>query len=175
MGIGSIQPDMVLYDERGNFLVGGQLPLATRKGRQIPNDRRMERNPAAMQAARNLWLGRHTAATMRSLTAVYNCMGMVFAARRTWVEPEVLPMVLDDDEYHRLSAPNQVVVGDVVVYRDAQGDVVHVGLVTGVNLGPATRQIMVLSQWGADGEYFHRVDDVPSLLGTPAEYWSDRK
>lgn len=86
-------------------------------------------------------------------------------------------MILEDDEYHRLSGPDQVVEGDVAVYRDAQREVAHVGLVAQVitNLREGTREIFMLSQWGADGEYFHRVDDVHPNLGTPAEYWSDRK
>lgn len=167
---------MVLYDERGNFLVGGQLPLATRKGRTIPNDRRPEQPPARLRAARELVSRSHPNARLRSLTAVYNCMGMVFATRRTWVDPEDLQMILEDDEYRRLSDPDQVVEGDVVVYRNAQGNVAHVGLVArvNVNLSQATREITVLSQWGADGEYFHSVDDVSPYLGAPTEYWSDR-
>ena len=168
---------MVLYDERGNFLVGGQLPLATRLGQTIPNDRRMEHHPARLQAARTIVLQSHPSARTRSLTAVYNCMGMVFATRRTWVEPEYLQLILEDDEYHRLADPGQTMPGDVVVYRDDQGTVVHIGLVAEVNtnLREGTRELVVLSQWGADGEYFHRADDVSPLLGTPAEYWSDRK
>jgi hypothetical protein len=85
-------------------------------------------------------------------------------------------MILEDDEYHRLSGPDQVMQGDLVVYRNAQGNVAHVGLVArvNVNLRQATREIIVLSQWGALGEYFHRVDDVSPYLGTPTDYWSDR-
>ena len=33
----------------------------------------------------------------------------------------------------------------------------------------------VVSQWGADGEYLHNVDDVPYWLGKPKEFWSERK
>lgn len=167
---------MVLYDEKGNFLVGGQLPLATRKSRQIPNDRRMERAPVAMQVARDMVLRAHASATLRSLTAVYDCMGMVFAARRTTVGTDVLQMILEDDEYQRLSDSDNVVTGDVVVYRDSQGIATHVGLVA--HAGPirpdGTRDIVILSQWGADGEYFHGVDDISPYLGAPTEYWSDR-
>lgn len=67
-------------------------------------------------------------------------------------------------------------VGDVVVYRDEGGAVVHVGVVSQVqtDLREGTRGILVLSQWGADGEYFHRIDDVNPLLGKPVEYWTDR-
>jgi hypothetical protein len=86
-------------------------------------------------------------------------------------------MILEDDEYHRLSGANQAVEGDLVIYLDSQGIVAHVGLVARVNvdLRQGDRELTVLSQWGADGEYFHRAADVSPLLGTPTEYWSDRK
>jgi len=168
---------MVLYDERGNYLVGGQLPLTTRKGRQIPNDRRPEQHPERLRAAKEIVLGHHHTARPRSLTGLYNCMGMVFATRRTWIEPGELQMIVEDDDYHRLDPGDEVIRGDVVVYRDATGYVSHVGLVADVqhDLRRGTREITVLSQWGQDGEYFHRVDDVNPFLGTPTEYWTDRR
>jgi hypothetical protein len=168
---------MTLYDSRGDYLAGAELPLATRQGQKIPNERRMELLPATLRFAREKNRRENPAARLRSLTGVYNCMGMVFASRRTWAWPEDLGMILSDDEYHRLPGPEQVEVGDVVVYRSPLGAVEHVGLVAQVNidLQQATRRIFVLSKWGALGEYLHQLDDVPELLGTPAEYWSDRK
>jgi cell wall-associated NlpC family hydrolase len=130
-----------------------------------------------MLVAKDLVLRAHPNATLRSLTSVYDCMGMVFAARRTTVATDVLQMILEDDEYHRLSSSDEAAMGDIVVYRDSQGVATHVGLVA--QAGPirqeGTRDIVILSQWGADGEYIHRVDDVSPYLGTPTEYWSDRK
>jgi hypothetical protein len=122
-------------------------------------------------------LGLYQTARLRSLSSVYNCMGMVFATRRTWVDPEDLQMIFEDDEYRRLPDDGQAMPGDVVVYRDTEGAVVHIGLVSQVipNLREGTREIVVLSQWGADGEYFHRTDDVHPSLGSPTDYWSDRK
>jgi len=35
--------------------------------------------------------------------------------------------------------------------------------------------LTVLSKWGADGEYIHGASRVPAYLGTPAEYWTDRR
>jgi hypothetical protein len=168
---------MTLYNARGDYLVGAVLPLATRQKRDILNERRMERPPVAMQAARNMVLREHPSATLRSLTSVYDCMGMVFAARRTTVGIDQLEMILEDDEYQRLPNPDGVRPGDIVVYRDSQGLASHVGLVssTGPILQDGRREIIILSQWGADGEYFHRVDDASSAFGTHREYWSDRK
>lgn len=101
---------------------------------------------------------------------------MVFAARRTCIEPEHLPLILRDDEYRLVTPEEDLTVGDIVVYRDDELTVTHVGVVTRVltNLLQATRDILVLSQWGGDGEYFHSVNDVNPRLGTPVEYWTDR-
>lgn len=168
---------MTLYDERGNYLVGGQLPLATRKGRQIPNDRRVEQHPDRLRAAKEIVLRNHLSARVRSLTGVYNCMGMIFAARRTYIEPDELPMILEDDDYRRLGPQDEVIKGDMVVYKDTGGYVSHVGLVADAqrDLREGTTDITVLSQWGQDGEYFHHIDDINPFLGTATEYWTDRR
>jgi hypothetical protein len=34
--------------------------------------------------------------------------------------------------------------------------------------------IVVMSKWGRDAEFLHFIEDVLELLGTPAEYWTDR-
>jgi len=168
---------MTLYDTQGNYLVGGQLLLATRRGRQIPNDRRPEQPPERMRAAQDIVSAAHPTVRARSLTAAYNCMGMVFASRRTWIDTDELGMILEDDEYRRLSSNEEVVLGDIVVYKDVTGAVSHVGVVARVSIDfvAGTKETTVLSQWGRDGEYFHRVDDVNSRLGSPSEYWTDRR
>jgi hypothetical protein len=168
---------MVFYDEFGNYIIGGQLHLHTKGMRQIPNERRPERHPDSMQAAREFVESNHPTAKLRSMSSSYNCMGMVFASRRTWIEPDHIQMIKDDDEYQIVTSQNEVVKGDVVVYRNASKDVTHVGLVADIEpeLRNGTYKTTVLSQWGHDGEYFHRIDDVNPLLGTPSEYWTDRR
>ena len=167
---------MTLYDAHGDYLAGAMLPLATGMGREIPNERRMALPPERMRAARDIMLASHSSAKSRSLSSAYNCMGMVFATRRTWVEPEHLRMILEDDGYQRVTSEGQLELGDVVLYQNEDGDIVHVGIVADVrtNLTDARKEVIVLSQWGRDGEYFHRVDDVHPLLGNPTEYWTDR-
>ena len=129
-----------------------------------------------MQAAKNIVLNAHPNAYVRSISNLYNCMGMVFASRRTWVDPEHLRMILEDDGYQQVSSKDQLLPGDIVVYRDDQGEISHVGMVAQVkvNATKATWEVLVLSQWGGDGEYFHLDDDVNPTLGRPAEYWTDR-
>ena len=129
-----------------------------------------------MKAALEMVKGSHPSAKVRSLTSVYNCMGMVFASRRTWIEPEYLQMILQDDEYRQVRR-SELQRGDVVVYRDEHGEISHVGIVAEirVNVKEADWEVTVLSQWGQHGEYFHLDEDVHQKLGKPTEYWTDRK
>lgn len=167
---------MILYNAHGDYIVGPPIPLGTRAGREIPNEQRLQKSPTRMAAARDIFLKGHPSRRVRSLSSVYNCMGLIFASRRTGIDPDYLPLILADDGYRRIPYENALVAGDVVVYRDESGALTHVGLVTDVkaDLRGATWEISVLSQWGQDGEYFHRVDDVSPRLGKPAEYWTDR-
>ena len=129
-----------------------------------------------MQSARDYVLKSHPDASARSLSSVYNCMGMVFASRRTWIDPDHLQMILQDDEYQRVSSKSELQPGDLVVYRDDKDLVSHVGIVAQVktNIKEAAWEVYVLSQWGGDGEYFHLDKDVHPWLGEPSEYWTDR-
>ena len=170
---------MTLLNTQGNFLLGGDIALATRKNTSIPNTRRKPQAPVSMQAAQAMVLGEHPSAKVRSLSSVYNCMGMVFASRRTWVEPDYLQMILEDDEYRPIDR-NELHRGDVVVYRNNHDEISHVGIVYEVRLKvdeatlEVVAEVVVASQWGHDGEYFHLDDDVNPRLGKPTEYWTDR-
>lgn len=164
---------MILLNEQGNRI---NLPLATRRGSQIPNEVRNELSEAILNAAKADVSNQHPDARLRSLRSSYNCLGMVFACRRVWVNPEHLGMILREDGYRRVMHESELQQGDVVVYRDSSGEVSHVGLVAEVNpnIRDANFQVTVLSQWGATGEYFHRVDDVTPILGHFSEYWTER-
>lgn len=151
------------------------LPLATRRGTSIRNERRMERAPEALREAVEIWKKERPAADLRSLTAVYDCMGLVFACRRTCVELSELKMILHDDEYRRLSEPEEVEIGDIVTYHNEYG-VAHVGIVVDVGRHlTTTRSITIMSKWGGNGEYIHPVDHVPGAYGQHVEYWTERK
>ena len=126
----------------------------------------------------------HPDCTPRSMTAVYNCLGMVFASRRTWVEghsdehtERVIQMIISDDEYRRLSHDEEPMIGDLVLYRDTDESFTHIGIIAQVrtNLAAATFDIEVLSKWGAHGEYFHAEDDVYPAMGKPVAYYTGRK
>jgi hypothetical protein len=154
------------------------LSMVTRKGNRIRNVKRSEASPdrirAAVQAATSVCPN----AKLRSATQVYNCMGLVFASRRTWIDVDEIPTILDDDGYAHLEGLMEAKVGDVVVYGDpSDGEISHVGIIVRkeANVLNASWDVEVMSQWGADGEYIHPLDHVPALLGVPFQFWTDRK
>jgi hypothetical protein len=154
------------------------LLLETRGKWKIPNQLRSERNPAALRASVEMLRSLFPDAIFRSITATYNCVGMVVASRRTWIDPEHLIRVLNEDGYRKLTRPEETDVGDVVIYQDDSGVPCHVAVVVRKNIlleGGPKELLTVLSKWGADGEYIHAASSVPALLGKPAAYWTDRR
>jgi hypothetical protein len=152
------------------------IPLATRSGEFIPNVREREFLPQRLQAAAELWQESLPNAHLRSLTAVYNCMGMVFGCRRTFIDVKYLERILKEDNYRKLDSIRAAEIGDVAVYKN-DGEAVHVGIVIEIerNLENATRTLVILSQWGQDGEWIHPQDCVPALFGQISEVWTDRR
>ena len=143
---------------------------------EIPDE---DRNPNALMTARELWASIFPEIRSRSLTAMYNCAGMVFAARRTCISNmRDIDLILRDDDYRRLSDEGLAEVGDLVVYRRI-GIPRHVGIVfekvPDLEAGQQPFHFRILSQWGDDGEYLHRLRDVPTIFGDQIEFWSDRK
>src|SRR6266705_1233285 len=147
------------------------IPLATRAGNHIPNERRREMAPDRLKAAVALWARERPLAHLRSITATYNCVGMAFANRRTWVDPSSVPRILADDGYRRVERPAS---GDIVLYRTDDGALVHIAVVLEARKAFERWNLVVLSQWGADGEYVHPENYVPDRLGRPVEYWTER-
>jgi hypothetical protein len=87
-------------------------------------------------------------------------------------------MILLEDNYRQLTGLAESQVGAIVIYRDTRDhSVSHVALIVSIEarVDAAAWKITVISQWGADGEYIHLMEDVPELLGRPMEYWTDRR
>lgn len=152
--------------------------LYTALNRYVANERPdAERAPESLREARKIAKKVSPTAVCRSLTSKYNCMGMVFATRRTSVSIEHIRMFLVDDAYSQVER-EKAVEGDIVIYlRDSSPQ--HVGLVhRREDLSPrrdgSMIQMWVLSQWGEDGEYCHKIDEVPPFYGTPSQFWSER-
>ncbi len=116
-------------------------------------------------------------AKLRSLTGTYNCMGMVFASRRTCIDFDQLATILKEDGYYRVKDTNELLPGDIVLYGDPRGKPLHISVILEIatDVVAAEHRFKVLSKWGANGEYFHSIGDVPPLLGTPNEFYTERK
>src|SRR5438045_797814 len=79
------------------------IPLSTTDGEHIPNTRRSEDSPEARRKAAEDLKIEHKDAHLRSSSGIYNCVGHVFAARRTWVESDHLPSILKRDGYSQVT------------------------------------------------------------------------
>jgi hypothetical protein len=137
-----------------------------------------DRSPQALMEARKLVRSISPSAKCRSLTGLYNCVGLTCASRRTIVDIDFLKAILSDDGY-KLTTERSAVEGDLVVYlRD--GIARHVGVVQHFqDVSPlhdgSILRMWVLSQWGEDGEYLHPVREVPAFYGTDLEFWTERR
>jgi hypothetical protein len=90
-----------------------------------------------------------------------NCHGWVFAEGKFLLMPEAVEMILADNSFFEVSSP---LPGDVVVYRDNKGVIVHSGIIRAIlgnsMLGEAIT-VLVESKWGMGSCYLHPVDCQP--------------
>lgn len=171
---------MVHIIGRGTERDRASLNLYTTGNRtRIENERPdQERATEALRAARRYAFETSPTATCRSLTAMYNCVGLVFASRRTVVDCEHLEVILRDDGYRPIPR-EKVIEGDIVVYhRDNQPQ--HVGIISRLeDMSPLRNrsliQVWVQSQWGEDGEYIHKMEEVPPIYGMVTRFWTERR
>jgi hypothetical protein len=151
--------------------------LATSKNGWIKNVRRLQRSPEAMKAAAEIHKGKFPAIKQRSSSSLYNCFGLVFASRRTCIiDGNEVEKILSEDGYSAIGRVDAD-IHDVVVFREKSSrEIVHCGLVAEVKIGilDGSRKIMVVSQWGADGEYLHPVEGLPEMCAGEAEYYTLR-
>ena len=82
----------------------------------------------------------------------YNCHGWVFAGGKAWIASASVDEILEDNGYHTVSRPG---VGDLVVFRDADGKVSHSAL---VRAATEDGGILVESKWGFTGRYVHSLE-----------------
>ena len=153
------------------------LRLSTRDGFHIPNVSRQEDPPEIRRGAIEMFKTEHGNAKLRSSSSTYNCVGHVFAARRTWIESDHLPTILEKDGYSRFHDPHKLWVGDIAVYENSVGEITHVGQVVEIqkNVEDGSHKVIILSKWGVYGEYLHELLDVPLRLGSPKTFWTERR
>ena len=101
----------------------------------------------------------------------YDCHGWVFTGGEKWINNDQVQQIIDDNGYI-IIPPGAVEVGDLVIYRDDEGNITHSGVVTAVDENGQPTQIE--SKWGSLGRYLHGPGDVPDSYGDPEYYRSDR-
>lgn len=106
-------------------------------------------------------------------SCLYNCVGMIFACRRAWIEINEIYHIFQEDGFRKIRY-EELGAGDIVVYSSDMSPE-HVGLVTTVvRRGGKIEVVEVLSKWGRDAEIVHPLHSVPSTLGIASEYWSEK-
>ena len=153
------------------------LAIQTRAKRFIENDfgkpqRSKESMDAFYEEMKHLWPNLER----RSWDSTYNCFGMAFANRRTVVDDSALPTIYQDDGYRAIGRP-QATPGDVIIYKNERGRIMHVAVVVEKRIVQREDddELVVLSQWGLNGEYRHSARDVPEVYGRVSEIWTERK
>ena len=166
----------MLIIDAGGLDDSESIQLSTKRVNFIRNERRRDRPPESLQAAAEMWQDKYPNIRRRSLTSTYNCVGMVFGCRRTCIDIEHIGLILEDDEYRRLPEAKNILPGDIVLYKNGN-EYSHIGTIISIegDVERASFKITVLSQWGADGEYIHLLDEVPESYGNVKEFWTERR
>lgn len=139
------------------LLPSSELNLHTRAENQIENE--INRSPVrpmdvvlSREYEKNYPGGKHRPVQP---SRKYNCHGLTFASRRTWIwKPSEIQKILMDDDYQSVELKD-VLPGDIAVYLQ-NGDPEHSGIVVEAGYVP-----LILSKWGAAHEVIHRVNDCP--------------
>jgi len=79
----------------------------------------------------------------------YNCHGWIFTGGRFWLRGNQVETILKENGYHAVERPR---AGDLVVFRNSNGEVSHTGLVRAGGKGDS---ILIESKWGRFGRYVH--------------------
>ena len=82
-------------------------------------------------------------AIFRSISATYNCVGMVFACRRTHIHPDCIRKILGDDKFQPVTSRSDLGAGDVVLYL-CGSQIEHIGIVASISVADG---IWVVSKW----------------------------
>lgn len=153
------------------------ITLHTKKGTSIQNET-YDRDPAEREDFLNsLWEKKYPEAKLRrGHDNSYNCHGLTFANRRTCInEPQELDKILKDDGYRKIDM-NSVVAGDIIVYKDQDGEIVHTGIVIEITRVLFSHMPTILSKWGKGPECIHKFNYVPEYYNTcEKEFWTERE
>lgn len=121
----------------------------TDKGRLVPLYRPLHPSPPELVAEEEELVAEHLAGQVLGTAPAgseYNCHGWIFTGGRYWVQPEDVEHILKDNGYRPVKRPRP---GDLIIYRDDTGEIVHSGLVR------AEAPVLIESKWGDGGRYVH--------------------
>ena len=95
-----------------------------------------------------------------------DCHGVTFADGRFWIHNDQVNNILKDDDYFVVVGPGGAIIGDIVVYRNSSGEIVHSATVSKVDAYGFVTSVKGL------GGLETVVKDLP--LGTgPGTAWND--
>jgi hypothetical protein len=99
---------------------------------------------------------------------VYNCHGLTFGSRRTQIDgsPETISMILAEDGFDAIDEKH-VKTGDVVVYYDDLGQVLHSGIVLSIEAFGIPK---IWSKWGKGFEWVHLLRNCPYAFSRVTYY-----
>src|SRR5215472_16206137 len=144
--------------------VVSSLSLDSSVGEPIPNDQEAPRDDAEfvrwLESFRATW--EPVGCRLRPHPMLrYNCHGLTFASRRTWIDDaRLIPRLLDEDGFDEIDA-RDAEPGDIVVYFDTRGRADHSGLVVSNPGGLALLVPTVLSKWAKAHEVIHAANVCP--------------
>ena len=147
---------------KGSWRLTGWIVLESRRGREIPNAQQYVASPFE----KNTWAALKAQYSppgfqcRTELNPVYNCHGLTFASRRTWIDDSSMIRNIIEDDCYELIKENDALPGDVVIYVADDGDVEHSGVV--VRAKHALELPLVCSKWGKGGEVVHPVHKSPT-------------
>jgi hypothetical protein len=84
-----------------------------------------------------------------------NCHGWVFTGGRFWVGGTTVDLILKENGYREVPEPR---ANDVAVWRDADGKVIHTGVVYGTG---RDGRLLLESKWAGFGRFIHSAEDHP--------------
>lgn len=130
-------------------------------GNSIPNDQDLHGDlqtaSQSLELLRRRWEGADCK-MRRPVIYRYNCHGLTFASRRTWIDDlSFISKIIANDGYQQIDI-RIVGPGDIIAYIDNRGRIDHSGIVISE---PELQTPWVLSKWAWAGEFVHRANICP--------------
>ena len=158
-----------------------KIVLQTRMGNSIKNDQSAEPGEQDIRRFDHIF-AEHDWTLRKKPCGMYNCFGLIWAARRTSIyDLNGVETILEDDGYRKLSAGEKPLFGDIALYLfpPPNAEIWHAGLVCelrefiNLNISPVPWVLSKLND--VYGEVLHKAEDVHSPQeDCHLEYWTDR-